>query len=167
MTSDVTNKNRTVINCLSMQIADRHLILPQSSIAEVIRAPEIQPGAASVDWLLGTFEWRRQQVPLLSFERLCGWVPAEDNDKYRWAIIIYALTQSHGLVFYALEIATTPHSLSISEDVISDNSAEISENDGHNENDNECIASHVLLNGQNAFIPSIPRIESLLHEQLQ
>lgn len=60
------------IYCVLVPLADGRLIVPRSCVAEVVgySAPAEMPGAPS--WYLGTFLWSGQQVPLVSFEGVCG-----------------------------------------------------------------------------------------------
>jgi chemosensory pili system protein ChpC len=57
---------------LLLPLADRHLILPNVAVAELI---DYQPGTLDLDtppWYLGRVAWRNRQIPLLSFESACG-----------------------------------------------------------------------------------------------
>ncbi|OPK10578.1 chemotaxis protein CheW [Pseudomonas sp. VI4.1] len=57
---------------LLLPLADRHLILPNVAVAELI---DYQPGTFDLDappWFLGRVAWRNRQIPLLSFESACG-----------------------------------------------------------------------------------------------
>ncbi|QCY15199.1 chemotaxis protein CheW [Pseudomonas sp. MPC6] len=57
---------------LLLPLADRHLILPNVAVAELI---DYQPGTFDLDappWCLGRVAWRNRQIPLLSFESACG-----------------------------------------------------------------------------------------------
>lgn len=60
------------IYCVLVPLADGRLILPRSCVAEVVgySPPAEMPGAPS--WYLGTFAWSGAQVPLVSFEGVCG-----------------------------------------------------------------------------------------------
>jgi chemosensory pili system protein ChpC len=63
-TSDLTG--------LLLPLADRHLILPNVAVAELI---DYQSSAFDMDtppWFLGWVNWRERQIPLLSFESACG-----------------------------------------------------------------------------------------------
>ncbi|WP_368737080.1 chemotaxis protein CheW, partial [Klebsiella pneumoniae] len=46
-------------------------------MAEVIAQPTVEPVGGKLKWVLGTIQWRGQQVPLVSFTRLVG---AGDRD---------------------------------------------------------------------------------------
>jgi chemosensory pili system protein ChpC len=48
------------------------LLLPTVSVAEMAAYQQPLPVANAPHWLLGTFVWRQQQIPLLSFEGLNG-----------------------------------------------------------------------------------------------
>jgi chemosensory pili system protein ChpC len=57
---------------LLLPLADRHLLLPNVAVAELI---DYQPGTLDLDtppWYLGRVAWRNRQIPLLSFESACG-----------------------------------------------------------------------------------------------
>ena len=57
---------------LLLPLADRHLILPNVAVAELI---DYQPGTLDLEtppWYLGRVAWRNRQIPLLSFESACG-----------------------------------------------------------------------------------------------
>ncbi|WP_434627390.1 chemotaxis protein CheW [Pseudomonas sp. Z1-14] len=57
---------------LLLPLADRHLILPNVAVAELI---DYQSSVFDLDtppWFLGWVSWRERQIPLLSFESACG-----------------------------------------------------------------------------------------------
>ena len=60
------------VYCVLIPLADGRLILPRSCVAEVVghSPPAEMPGAPP--WYLGTFAWSGSQVPLVSFEGICG-----------------------------------------------------------------------------------------------
>jgi chemosensory pili system protein ChpC len=53
-------------------IGGGHLVLPNTAVAEVINYSEPAPIAEGPEWLLGLLSWRERDVPLLSFEVMCG-----------------------------------------------------------------------------------------------
>src|SRR3546814_10083928 len=71
--SDVCSSDLTGhITGLLLPLADRHLILPNVAVAELI---DYQSSAFDMDtppWCLGWVSWRERQIPLLSFESACG-----------------------------------------------------------------------------------------------
>ncbi|VVQ15566.1 hypothetical protein PS918_05875 [Pseudomonas fluorescens] len=66
------NQRNINLTGLLLPLADRHLILPNVAVAELI---DYQPAAFDLDsppWYLGRVTWRNRQIPLLSFESACG-----------------------------------------------------------------------------------------------
>ena len=55
-----------------LPVGSRFLLLPNSSVAEVIGYREPKADAATSDWLLGWIEWRGLRVPVVSFEQVMG-----------------------------------------------------------------------------------------------
>ncbi|NUT86688.1 chemotaxis protein CheW [Pseudomonas corrugata] len=56
---------------LLLPLVDRHLVLPNVAVAELI---DYQSGTFDMDtppWFLGWVTWRERQIPLLSFESAC------------------------------------------------------------------------------------------------
>ncbi len=134
-----------------------HLVLPQSTITEIIARPEVAPVGGAPGWMRGIFVWRAEQVPLISFEEICGLQTAETREDSRIAVL-YALEKMSGLVFYALEMVSIPRPLSLTlESMI------------EREGDDDCqvIARHVFANDLSAVIPDLPCIENMIREQLQ
>jgi len=58
--------------CLLLPMADRNLLLPTVSVAEMIPYNLPSRGARGPDWYLGEVYWRKTQVPLLSYEVING-----------------------------------------------------------------------------------------------
>lgn len=49
------------------------LLLPNTSVAEVITFADPEPLENAPSWLLGRVRWQGWRLPLLSFSRLAGW----------------------------------------------------------------------------------------------
>jgi chemosensory pili system protein ChpC len=62
----------TEVYSLLIPLADGRLLMPRACIAEVIAyvSPTEMQGAPA--WYLGTTAWNGKQIPLVSFEGLCG-----------------------------------------------------------------------------------------------
>ena len=57
---------------LLLPLADRHLVLPNVAIAELIDFQRGEPASDAPPWYLRQVTWRDQQLPLISFEAVCG-----------------------------------------------------------------------------------------------
>ena len=68
----VSSEAPATLNCLLVPLADRHLLMPNVTVAELIayRQPQVAPGLPA--WLLGQVQWRDLNLPLLCFEAADG-----------------------------------------------------------------------------------------------
>ncbi|KJH76397.1 chemotaxis protein CheW [Pseudomonas sp. ES3-33] len=93
---------------LLLPLADRHLILPNVAVAELI---DYQPGTFDLDtppWYLGRGRWRDRQIPMLSFESACG-QKIVMGERVR-IVILNALGGRPELKFIALLVQGIPRS---------------------------------------------------------
>lgn len=93
---------------LLLPLADRHLIVPNVAVAELI---DYQPAAFDLDtppWYLGRVTWRNRQIPLLSFESACG-AKIAIGERAR-IVILNALGGRPELKFMALLVQGIPRS---------------------------------------------------------
>lgn len=150
------------VHSLLLPLAGMHLLVPQSVVTEIIQRPEITEITGASPWLKGVFRWRSEQVPLLSFEDMCGQSdPSAVRDSSR-VVVIYALEEITGLVFYALELQGIPHPMQLTrEAVIQDHTVNTVNSD------TPAVASHVSVDGQNAVIPDLKSLEHMIRIQLE
>jgi len=102
------NDRTSQVTGLLLPLADRHLILPNVAVAELI---DYQPGAFDLDtppWYLGLVTWRERQIPLLSFESACG-QKTVIGERAR-IVILNALGGRPELKFIALLVQGIPRS---------------------------------------------------------
>ncbi len=145
------------INTLLLPMRGFHVVLPQALVAEITQRPQVRAMSGAPQWMLGTFDWRANRVPLLRFESLCGRGRGEGRPSPRIAIL-YGLEGMEGLAFYAMELYAIPHPLILREDMLSDD-AEAGAGDG-------VVARHIRIGGQPAVIPDAPGIEHRIHGQV-
>jgi len=60
------------IRCVLVPAGSLRLLLPNTTVAEVITQPTHESVEGAPEWLLGRFAWRGWRVPLVSFARLAG-----------------------------------------------------------------------------------------------
>lgn len=145
------------INSLLIPLAGRPMLLPQAAVAEVIKPVPLRELPGSASWLDGVFDWRREQVPLVSVDEMCeGAPPPALPSRY---VVLYGVDGHPGLGFYALKAYGIPRSLKANADSLLKGDAE-----GF---DCELVSAHVLSDGQPAFIPDLSAIEGLIRAQLQ
>jgi chemosensory pili system protein ChpC len=112
-------KQQDEVDSLFVQLGNNSLLVPMSSVAEVVQHVTCEPQADAPAWLLGWVEWRKQRVPFISFEVLAGGDRPGDSEA-SLALVMNTLNHSQnsatGFSFYAIHIQDFPHLVRISED---------------------------------------------------
>lgn len=146
-------ETRLSVRSQIIPIGGGHLVLPNTAVAEVIVYSEAVPIAEGPEWLLGLLSWRERDVPLLSFEVMCG-QPKPPVPVRAKIVVLNALGGNPDLNFFALLVQGVPQLASIDE-------SRIAAMDYTPEAD-AVILSRVVVDGETAFIPDLDAIEKRL-----
>ena len=151
-----TQQTSGEIRGVLLPLQDGQLLLPNAAVCEVVsyRAPDTS-APKGADWLLGTFSWRNNDLPLISFETLMGREPGEVGHRARVAIC-NTLNGDESLPYIGILLHSAPHLIRVTEDVI----APVNGDDAPS----EVVASQVVVNGVNALIPDLDVLELMLSE---
>lgn len=93
---------------LLLPLADRHLLLPNVAVAELIDYQHGEPSSDAPPWYLRQVRWRDRQLPLISFEAACGG-PTVIGERAR-IVVLNALGGRAELKFIALLVQGIPRS---------------------------------------------------------
>lgn len=131
------------------------LVLPNTCIAEVLGASEIQPTAAGPAWFLGTLPWRGRQIPIISFEALSGGTCHELTGKSRIAVL-NCLNGNPLMPFYGMAIQGVPHLVTLNTtNINSVTCPDVS---------NDMALQQVMIGEQTALIPNLEKLEALVQQ---
>ncbi len=72
---------------LLIPFAGGKLIVPRITVAEVMGYTRPRPLRSAPQWLLGLINWQGQEIPLISFEGLCGRKIPERSNRTRIAVM--------------------------------------------------------------------------------
>jgi chemosensory pili system protein ChpC len=134
------------------------LLLPNAAVLEVDGFQEPEPLAGDKpDWLLGMFNWRQQKVPLVSFEQLVG-VPVSERGVRARIAVCNTLGGNLDCPYLAIVLESLPHLVRVSEGVIFP--LEEQRKLGG------VVASQVLINREEAWIPDLNALEWMVQETL-
>jgi len=108
------------IRSLLISIQGGRLLLPTAVVAEITPYKKIISTAHKTivsmpPWLLEVVEWRGQNIPLLSLEKILS-LPLAPLTTESHVVVLYGLEFIQITPFYAFVAATIPHVLSVSED---------------------------------------------------
>ena len=154
MTTTATNDIRGVL----IQVSGARLLLPNATIAEVMSFADPEPIDGAPDWLLGRIRWRGWQLPLIAFSRLSG-IAEEKGGLGSKVIILKALGGNAKSPFFALLTQGFPRLVTVARDALV-----AQEDDGSSLPTG--VRARVLLNQDDALLPDLEQIESLIGQAL-
>lgn len=138
-----------------LPLHEAQLLLPNASVSEVVGLEELKAVSDVPEWFLGIQEWRGQEIPVISFEKLLGLPVAEPGVRTRVAVC-NTLGGNKDCPFIGLLLASTPRLVRISEDVVALQSDEMDLG--------EAVKLQVTINDENAWIPDMNSVEWVVQE---
>jgi len=119
-----STKKTDGLNCLLLDIGGRKILLPKSTLNEVVSYQQPIPFENSPEWLLGSLEWKNWEVPVISFSNLSG-VTSASSTRASHIAIIKSLTDNREMPFLGLVIYAAPGKINIAEsDLVEDHAAQ-------------------------------------------
>ncbi|MCQ9470681.1 chemotaxis protein CheW [Pseudomonas alliivorans] len=101
----------TSLTGLILPLSDRHLLLPNVAVAELIDYQDCSAEPGAPEWYLGPITWRELTLPLLSFEAACGG-RTRVGGRAR-IVVLNALGGRHDVRFIALLTQGIPRSCKV------------------------------------------------------
>ena len=95
----------------------RNILVPNVSVAEIVRLEGVRRVEQAPGWLRGLASWRGQQIPVISFEAIND-DPFVANDSDLKAAVLNSAAASDKLPFYALASLGTPRMMRVAADEI-------------------------------------------------
>lgn len=144
--------NTSQISSLLLPVNGRNLLLPNTSVAEIIDYVPPVPVQGAPDWFLGHVQWRGVRLPVLSFDAANGSEAGPASARARIAILNTIGPQRQRLPFLAIVTQGIPRLIKVQEE-------EISRQDGEQPGQAEQV--RVRISGEEATIPNLEFLESL------
>lgn len=142
------------IYCLLIPLENERLVVPRSSVAEVIRYADPLGEGQGDSWFRGKVSWNNQEIPLVSIERMAGMSPPEPAGKTR-IVVFQPVTGGTGP--YGLLAEGFPQMLRLNREVM--------ENDeSYNPPADSAVICRVQMLQEQALIPDLEQIEQSLAE---
>ena len=131
-----------------------NVLLPATTVMEVIGFTDPEPAEDTPDWVLGTVGWRGTRIPVLSVEILTGNEAPQTSIRDR-IVVLYGLTDIEGLPYVAIATRGIPR-------VVLASNENVQYTDGADEAG--LIHMRVKLDDAAAVIPNLDGIESALRD---
>ncbi|MBS0387633.1 MAG: chemotaxis protein CheW [Proteobacteria bacterium] len=145
------------IYSLLVPLATGRLLVPRACVAEIAgyQAPTAMPGAPP--WYLGLINWTGRQVPLVSFEGVCGQEVPAPGARAR-LLVLHALGDRIDAGAYAIVSQGFPQLVRVSAEVIQpDLSAAVPEGDP--------LVCRVRMLNETPWIPDLERLEAMIADE--
>ena len=145
------------IRGVMLPVTGGRLLVPNTTMAEVITYAHSSPIAGAPPWLLGRLAWRGWGLPVLAFSALAGTADNESTENTRVAIL-KALNGHPRLPYFGVLTQGFPRLTLISEDMLGADEDAGAPPIG--------VREQVRVHGEPAWIPDLAAVENLIVEVL-
>ncbi len=143
---------------LLIPFAGGKLIVPRITVAEVMGYTRPRPLRGAPQWLLGLINWQGQEIPLISFEGLCGRKIPERANRTRIAVMFAIGGQMEPPVF-ALMTQGYPYLVRV-------NAAVLSVDPENAYSEESPVLNRLRMANERPVIPDLEEIEAKLLEAM-
>jgi chemosensory pili system protein ChpC len=144
------------VYCLLIPLQHDRLIVPRSCIAEVIRESLPFSDASADDWICGSVEWNAREIPILSFERLCGKRVATGGGRSR-IVVFNGISEGADARQFGVLCEGFPQMVRVN--------AEVAEADpDYSVPEQVPVLCRVRLINEQALVPALDEIEALIRD---
>lgn len=159
MKLSVTPINPDEIPCLLMPNRGFRLILPNTSVAEIVpwQEPHHQHTRNS-DWLMGFFEWREQRLPLLTIH-IVDQESTEPQQSFSKIAVLNTVSENLGFTHYGIALCGIPKLVRVDREKISICDSESNPSAVPAALSLQTPGTRVILDGEKAWLPDLDHIE--------
>lgn len=137
---------------------DRRVLLPNAIIAEVVSYKDIKQIDSSPNWLIGNFNWRGYEIPVVCYDTLSTGKKAKISLVKGRVAVIKALGDIEHMPYFAMIVNGVPRL-----QLVTQGDLQVHESE---EGDSNAIASKVTIQDEMSEIPNIRFIEHVLNVAL-
>ncbi len=148
------NESSQLLPCVLIPMHERHLLLPNVSVAEIVDRAAVEPRTEAPAWLVGDLNWRGLQLPVISYDAANGGAAAPAASRGRIAVLNTIGEHHNQLPFLALLTQGIPSQTRLTEEQV-------------RRFDGETGPADLMLvdvEGETACIPNLEYLEALALE---
>lgn len=142
------------IPCMLIPLQDHYLLLPNSTIAEVIPKPPINKEAAKPNYWLGKCNWHNHELPVINLESLIEEKESDISDATKLCIL-HGINTTANIPVYALPCYGVPQLIYLNESAL--NLADDADN-------SEFLHFQMRIGNKTAYLPNLDTVESTLRQ---
>ena len=143
---------------LLVPLGQERLIVPRNCIAEVIRFATSPVNEPHVPWLCGMTHWAERDIPVISFETLCGHKAPEPSGRTR-VVVFRPLGGSPGCPHYGILSEGFPQMGKLSRAVV------VLDQSYHVPEDAPLVCQIIMIK-EHALIPDLEAVEAKIVAEL-
>ena len=137
------------IHCMLIPLEQHYLLLPNTTIAEVIPRIRIDSSAMMSQYHLGRLTWRDHSLPLIDLEGLIE-KQTLNPDQSQKLCILRGINTEAKINFYAIPCFGTPQLITLNDTALQPT---------HDANDSEFLHCQIKIGNKVAFIPNLDNLE--------
>jgi chemosensory pili system protein ChpC len=141
------------IRCLLIPADGETLLLPITTMAEVVDITQLQAMDDTPPWLLGQIEWENRQIPVFSFSALINGRDVGSLSARSKIMVLKSLSASARVPYLGLLLGGLPRPVTVKEDML------VSTGD---EKKSLGVYSRVTFEEQDAIVPDLDRLTHLV-----
>ncbi|MDR2012960.1 MAG: chemotaxis protein CheW [Rhodanobacter sp.] len=145
------------VRCVMIPVTSGYVLLPNTSVADVLGYMKPDPIPNAPNWLLGRLHWRGWRLPMISFPVLSGRLNEEDRAHAR-IVVLKALGGNTAMPFFILMAQGFPRLTTITPDLL------VPVTDPHPRAAG--VRAEVQIRDDYAVIPDLDAIEALVTKAL-
>ena len=144
----MANNSTDFIPCMLLPLQEHYLLLPNTTIAEVVPMPRIEIVDNKPDFWVGYHQWQNQQIAIVDLESLVNNTPYESGSANKLCVI-YSINDNL-LQAYALPCHGAPQLIHLNESAL-----KLVDND----NESDYLHCRTLIGNKTTFIPNLDKLE--------
>lgn len=143
------------IKCLSLNINEGKLLLPNAAVAEIVPIKNIINVANKPAWMLGYLDWRGNSVPLISFEAMGDVrMPSLASGTIK-AAVLFSIGEDKDFPYISILVQGAPDIINIKEEDILSNKEDVA---------HPAIEDRVMIAEEIYDIMNIEKLEEMVKE---
>lgn len=142
------------IPCMLIPLQNQYLLLPNSTIAEVIPMPQLSPVDNKPDYWIGQCNWHSRQLPVINLEAL---IQGDDTDisNANKLCILHGISDNSTLPVYSLPCFGVPQLIHLNESTLLQ---------AKHAEESDFLLYELPIGNNLAYIPNLDTIEASLSQ---
>jgi chemosensory pili system protein ChpC len=141
------------VHCMLIPLSQHYLLLPNSSISQVIPKAGIRNDSDRQSWL-DFMDWQQQRIPVVHLEQLLNDEPAQDSSNK--LCIINGINTEAEIASYAIPCSGSPQLITLNQAALRLT---------HDDNSSPYLHCQIKISNKVALIPNLDALEHAIRQE--